>query len=216
MFNPTSYITIWEDHPTLSSVFYNVYKLVSFFTVVFLILSINDINNNYNYWTIVALSTLVIYGIFIRQVIRDDNTTRHIFTFAFHSLLFKIWSIVGIIWFNSDIKDVFNIHLRGLILYNIFSYFDLLFLFTSCFLFQLTYSGCIKSKPGLETKGLLNSEIIDYYPDLEGTICTICLDEYKEIDIIRKTNCNHIYHDKCILPWFKISATCPTCRYTFN
>jgi hypothetical protein len=40
--------------------------------------------------------------------------------------------------------------------------------------------------------------------------CSICLEtnNYKII----KTNCNHEFHEECLIKWTKISKTCPICR----
>ena len=45
--------------------------------------------------------------------------------------------------------------------------------------------------------------------------CAICMEDID--DTISETNrailsCNHEFHPKCILEWFKKSNTCPTCR----
>ncbi len=41
-------------------------------------------------------------------------------------------------------------------------------------------------------------------------LCTICY-ESNSFDIIN-TKCNHIFHNKCLIKWCKISNTCPVCR----
>jgi len=44
--------------------------------------------------------------------------------------------------------------------------------------------------------------------------CCICLDKYKENDILIKLKCNHMFHKECLEPWFKKSnRSCPLCRY---
>ena len=43
--------------------------------------------------------------------------------------------------------------------------------------------------------------------------CYICLDDFKEENIIRQINCNHIFHKTCIDPWLlNESYKCPVCR----
>ena len=46
----------------------------------------------------------------------------------------------------------------------------------------------------------------------ENKICLICLEEYKNNDMIKKLNCNHIFHSECLKKWLSINAICPTCR----
>lgn len=47
--------------------------------------------------------------------------------------------------------------------------------------------------------------------------CAICFEDFKlaEVDI-RKLPCNHMFHEKCIFPWLRTSATCAVCRYDLN
>jgi hypothetical protein len=33
-----------------------------------------------------------------------------------------------------------------------------------------------------------------------------------EYDKIEKLACSHIYHNNCILEWYKTNLSCPTCR----
>ena len=42
--------------------------------------------------------------------------------------------------------------------------------------------------------------------------CVICCDSSIEEDEAVKTNCNHIFHKKCITTWFAVKSTCPFCR----
>ena len=44
--------------------------------------------------------------------------------------------------------------------------------------------------------------------------CGVCLDEYLCREGIRKLDCGHAFHKKCIDKWFiSGSRTCPMCRY---
>mmetsp|Transcript_25986 Transcript_25986/g.41835 ORF Transcript_25986/g.41835 Transcript_25986/m.41835 type:complete len:394 (+) Transcript_25986:98-1279(+) len=42
--------------------------------------------------------------------------------------------------------------------------------------------------------------------------CSICLDIQKVGDLAVKLACGHFFHKRCIGPWIKRSAICPTCR----
>ena len=47
-------------------------------------------------------------------------------------------------------------------------------------------------------------------------LCTICLDKFKEeIDMISLTPCSHLFHNKCLIGYFKNnkSAKCPNCNF---
>ena len=44
--------------------------------------------------------------------------------------------------------------------------------------------------------------------------CCICLEEYKENDVLIKLKCNHMFHKECLEPWFNNNKnSCPLCRY---
>ena len=44
-------------------------------------------------------------------------------------------------------------------------------------------------------------------------MCYICHLKFKKKDkFIRQLPCDHIFHSKCIMPWFNRSSTCPVCR----
>ena len=34
----------------------------------------------------------------------------------------------------------------------------------------------------------------------------------KEGDKIKKLNCNHVYHEECLIPWLNKNDYCPMCR----
>ncbi len=46
--------------------------------------------------------------------------------------------------------------------------------------------------------------------------CVICLEKFDEHvsndEQIVKLGCDHVYHKKCVVAWFKSSNQCPTCR----
>ena len=46
----------------------------------------------------------------------------------------------------------------------------------------------------------------------EDDICSICLVAAKKGDQVYELVCKHIFHVKCIKPWFEKSSVCPNCR----
>ena len=42
--------------------------------------------------------------------------------------------------------------------------------------------------------------------------CGTCLEDFCENEDVIVLNCDHKFHDKCIIPWLKKSVFCPTCR----
>jgi hypothetical protein len=46
--------------------------------------------------------------------------------------------------------------------------------------------------------------------------CTICFEEFKSKEEVLQTPCKHIFHQKCIKPWFEKVSKCPNCRAKVN
>jgi hypothetical protein len=42
--------------------------------------------------------------------------------------------------------------------------------------------------------------------------CVICLEKYEKKDKITTLECNHIFHNECIVGWTKKNKSCPLCR----
>ena len=47
---------------------------------------------------------------------------------------------------------------------------------------------------------------------LPEDICTICLEEFKFDEELKKLKCNHIFHKDCLKPWLDNKKKCPICR----
>jgi hypothetical protein len=43
-------------------------------------------------------------------------------------------------------------------------------------------------------------------------LCSICYDDFKINDKVRKLPCMHLYHSNCIDKWLKNSKKCPLCQ----
>ena len=49
--------------------------------------------------------------------------------------------------------------------------------------------------------------------ELPDNVCSVCLEEFKEDDILKKLNCEHIFHKDCLEPWLNNNnRNCPLCR----
>lgn len=45
------------------------------------------------------------------------------------------------------------------------------------------------------------------------TICSICISDYKESEILRMMpQCHHYFHRDCVDTWLKVNGSCPVCR----
>lgn len=43
-------------------------------------------------------------------------------------------------------------------------------------------------------------------------MCAVCIESYKEGDVVTVLTCNHIFHKDCIEPWLLDKRTCPMCK----
>ena len=68
-------------------------------------------------------------------------------------------------------------------------------------------------KVGLVSKSLLDKSHVENSCDV--SFCAICQHDIF-LDIIRKLDCGHSYHIKCIDTWFIDNKKCPQCRYEIN
>jgi len=59
-----------------------------------------------------------------------------------------------------------------------------------------------------------NSDI-KLHKDKTDEKCVICYDDFTTDSIIRKMNCEHVYHIECIDKWFETKKFCPLCRKQF-
>ncbi len=46
--------------------------------------------------------------------------------------------------------------------------------------------------------------------------CSVCIEKFSGIEGTTELPCGHQYHKTCVLTWFEINDTCPTCRDSLN
>eukprot|EP00041_Stephanoeca_diplocostata_P006600 m.89581 g.89581 ORF g.89581 m.89581 type:complete len:234 (+) comp16445_c0_seq1:200-901(+) len=49
-----------------------------------------------------------------------------------------------------------------------------------------------------------------------GEPCPVCQEPIAARQSVQRLGCSHFFHPDCIVPWLKIHATCPVCRYDIN
>ena len=49
--------------------------------------------------------------------------------------------------------------------------------------------------------------------DYKNITCNICLENFEIGNILRILECNHEFHENCIITWLKQNNTCPICRH---
>lgn len=69
---------------------------------------------------------------------------------------------------------------------------------------------------GLNEEQINNIPIEKYLIPLTGIdepeTCSICIDEFKQEQDLRRLPCRHRFHKNCVDEWLKISSTCPNCK----
>ncbi|XP_011184093.1 E3 ubiquitin-protein ligase Iruka [Zeugodacus cucurbitae] len=78
----------------------------------------------------------------------------------------------------------------------------------------------------METSGPppLPKEKIDEIPKVHVTSddvnrktqCSVCWEDFRLNEIVRRLPCLHIYHENCIVPWLDLHGTCPICRKSLS
>ncbi|XP_014664372.1 PREDICTED: E3 ubiquitin-protein ligase RNF115-like [Priapulus caudatus] len=42
--------------------------------------------------------------------------------------------------------------------------------------------------------------------------CSVCFEDFRLDEAVKKLPCEHCFHEECIVPWLKLHGTCPICR----
>ena len=146
----------------------------------------------------------------------------YVATYATLSICIKIIAVIGLIDFVNNrttisyaknSQQLLNVYT---IIYSIYAFLDIFYVLLTIVLIKCVKYELIVLNPEILENCINNSSIVRFDPIYRGTECVICLDRITENSIIRKTVCNHIFHDECVLPWFKINSSCPICRYKFE
>ena len=67
-----------------------------------------------------------------------------------------------------------------------------------------------RSRQRINVNSLNTLLLCDELPD---DSCSICLEDFKTGDNIKKLNCTHIFHKECLEPWLNDNnRNCPMCR----
>ncbi|XP_045818468.1 RING-H2 finger protein ATL70-like [Trifolium pratense] len=61
---------------------------------------------------------------------------------------------------------------------------------------------------------LLFSQVkLHHKDDSTSLICSICLADYKDSELLRLlSDCGHFFHKECVATWFRLNMSCPMCR----
>ena len=67
----------------------------------------------------------------------------------------------------------------------------------------------IKKEMNQNEIDMLGTEYYNSHNQYSIRQCTICMEEFKNGDELRRLNCLHIFHKNCIDPWLKKNGFCP-------
>lgn len=56
----------------------------------------------------------------------------------------------------------------------------------------------------------------DYSGEEDDKKCTVCLEDFEPKETVMLTPCKHMFHEECIVPWFKTKGQCPVCRFVVS
>jgi len=65
---------------------------------------------------------------------------------------------------------------------------------------------------------LIKSHVIQNYNELSDSKkdCVICLEEFKNGDVVITLPCFHLFHKQCITDWLKRENSCPICKHVMK
>ncbi|XP_050733362.1 E3 ubiquitin-protein ligase RNF126-like isoform X2 [Eriocheir sinensis] len=46
----------------------------------------------------------------------------------------------------------------------------------------------------------------------KGLQCSVCMEDFTVDESVRRLDCDHFFHNDCIIPWLELHGTCPICR----
>jgi len=191
----------------LLNIILNLYLLIYFIDlnlVVFII-----------YFTINFLILICNFLLTTLTLIEYIDIKNHKKKYLFFRIYIGISSMLNFLLCNMNYLS-FSIQVKNLLIITAISnllilFIPLIFLILITLYFVLIY---LFSSNNL-TEEIVNDDIkLIEIKDLENEsnlTCTICLEKINEIKI-RKLDCNHNFHIKCLDEWLKINNSCPICR----
>lgn len=78
---------------------------------------------------------------------------------------------------------------------------------------------CPKAEPPASSRlieALETVKVKDSGPLRGSDSCGICISDFQPGQECIILGCQHSFHKSCILPWFKQTRTCPSCRFSIK
>ena len=66
-----------------------------------------------------------------------------------------------------------------------------------------------------DIKKINDNSKLEVFRETRMKQCSVCYTNIKFGDIVRKINCNHIFHQECVDKWLEEKLSCPLCRFKF-
>uniref|UniRef100_H2YRR2 RING-type domain-containing protein n=1 Tax=Ciona savignyi TaxID=51511 RepID=H2YRR2_CIOSA len=60
-------------------------------------------------------------------------------------------------------------------------------------------------------KVILNKKKENPLEDTKNETCPVCLEDFKNKDVLAICPCHHVFHKKCLCKWLELRPTCPMC-----
>ncbi|KAI2615020.1 hypothetical protein GGR54DRAFT_314712 [Hypoxylon sp. NC1633] len=78
---------------------------------------------------------------------------------------------------------------------------------------SLTSRGSESNEPGLTASAIILPRSSSPLPIASDPECSICLEGYRQEDLVRQTLCRHLFHKSCLEWWLmKHGSRCPLCQ----
>ena len=67
-----------------------------------------------------------------------------------------------------------------------------------------------------DIKKINDNSKLEVFRETRMKQCSVCYTNIKFGDIVRKLNCDHIFHQECVDKWLEEKLSCPLCRFKFT
>ena len=167
-----------------------------------------------SYYNITMDTMMLIGGLYMvmkSNVYAYISNLTHIKFFLYLVGTFRVWLLTR--------KECDNSYIMPIAYMLIASFF--IRLFYSYLRFNLNFAG-LQNEDDKKLKGFTVEEIakgfeVKQFEDIiqkKQSSCSICMEEYKEKDLVKKMTCSgeHLFHCECIDQWLTENMTCPNCN----
>merc|ERR1712113_117774 len=137
------------------------------------------------------------------------------------TLAIFFWHCIGLHWVRTsdtceetspDLFSSVKVFASFSVVFNIFVYVNTVGLYT--IMMFMMRNGLLHSDNAAPDGTLDLQKVVRYDPVAfeDSKECCICIVDFDASAEIRKTNCGHLFHSKCLTGWLKVNRTCPLCR----